>query len=125
MELAMAKILVVDDSGTSRAELMSSIQSNHMILEACDGVAGVELYKANQDIDLIITDLNMPAMDGMTMLKEIGKLSSRKPSAIVVTTETDTSLREVGKEAGVRVWIVKPFNPDSISDVVEKILSGS
>lgn len=121
----MANILIVDDSDTLRIQLKSVLEEcGHSVIEAVNGFDGLEKVKANDEIDLLISDFNMPELDGISMCKRIKEQSllPNKP-IFMLTTETSVELKSLGKEAGVMAWIVKPFQPKKLTEVVEKVLS--
>jgi two-component system chemotaxis response regulator CheY len=90
------------------------------VLEATDGVHALQVVKGRK-VDLIITDVNMPRMDGLTLVKELRALPEYKAIPILVlTTESDPTMKQRGKEAGATGWIVKPFNPDKLLEVVRR-----
>ncbi len=120
----MAKILMVDDSSAMRQLASLTLKSKgHQVEEAPDGKQGLD--KANSiDFDLIITDRNMPVMDGIEMSKELRKLAIyRFTPILMLTTESDKEKKIEGKQAGITGWIVKPFNPDTLIKTVEKVLT--
>jgi two-component system chemotaxis response regulator CheY len=92
------------------------------ILEASDGVEALEVAKGKK-LSLVITDVNMPRMDGITLVQRLRALPEFKFTPILVlTTESDTSMKLKGKEAGATGWIVKPFSPEKLLDVVNKVI---
>jgi two-component system chemotaxis response regulator CheY len=92
------------------------------ILEAGDGVEALEVAKGKK-LSLVITDVNMPRMDGITLVQRLRALPEFKFTPILVlTTESDASMKQKGKEAGATGWIVKPFSPEKLLDVVNKVL---
>jgi len=121
----MAKLLIVDDSTMLRDMLNYALNEGGYtdVVEAVDGVDGLEKAKA-QTFDLIITDVNMPNMDGLTLIGELRKLSaySSKP-ILVLTTERSDEMKAKGKAAGATGWIVKPFVPDQLLKAVNIVLS--
>ena len=122
----MGKILVVDDSASARSEICKHLEdAGHTTIPAGNGSLGIEAFQQQSgNIQLIISDINMPVMDGITMAEELQKLENRKiPPIIIVTTESDKALKDRGKKAGVLVWVIKPINPTSFLTVVEKILN--
>lgn len=112
----MAKLLIVDDSTMLRDMLNYALNEGGYtdVTEAVDGVDGLAKAKA-ADFDLIITDVNMPNMDGLTLIGELRKISqySKKP-ILVLTTERSDEMKAKGKAAGATGWIVKPFCTRSI-----------
>ena len=118
----MKKILIVDDSSTMRTSLeFTLINNGHEVLQATDGQKGLEVlntYKEN-DIGMIITDINMPNMDGITMIKEIKKTLFKYTPILVMTTEAEESKKA---EAGASGGLVKPFKPDQLIGVVSRFI---
>jgi len=121
----MAHILVVDDSDTVRLEIANALKkANHDVIEAKDGRDGVHQCESEKPIDLIITDLNMPELDGISMVKEIRKMAKRADTPVfMLTTEASQELRADGKAAGVMVWIVKPFNAAKVLPAIDKVVA--
>ena len=121
----MAKLLIVDDSTMLRDMLNYALHEGGYtdVTEAVDGVDGLAKAKA-ADFDLIITDVNMPNMDGLTLIGELRKISqySKKP-ILVLTTERSDEMKAKGKAAGATGWIVKPFVPDQLLKAVNIVLS--
>ncbi|MFT5716725.1 MAG: two-component system chemotaxis response regulator CheY [Oleiphilaceae bacterium] len=120
----MAQILVVDDSATVRNEVSSFITSNGMTCEvAVDGKDGLEKLKNDSAIKLIISDVNMPNMDGLTMVEKVrGELGNAAVNIIMLTTESDPRMKQRGKAAGVKGWIVKPFKGDNVVGSIKKLV---
>jgi two-component system chemotaxis response regulator CheY len=120
----MAAILTVDDSASIRQTVKITLASGgHSISEAVDGLDG--LQKAGQSsFDLVITDFNMPRMDGLTMVRELRKLPGYVGVPILLlTTESDAGLKQQAKAAGATGWITKPFAADQLTKIVEKVLA--
>ncbi len=116
-------ILVVDDSGAIREAVAYMLQSyGFEVLKACDGSDSLKHFTGSP-IDLVITDLHMPIMDGIGLIKEIRKLQdySRIP-ILVLTTESQVSKKMEAKKAGATGWIVKPFEPLSLMTIIKKVL---
>ncbi|MCK9161843.1 MAG: response regulator [Arcobacter butzleri] len=121
----MAKLLIVDDSTMLRDMLSYALSEGGYsdVVEAVDGVDGLEKAKATT-FDLIITDINMPNMDGLTLIVELRKLSQyRSKPILVLTTERSDEMKARGKAAGATGWIVKPFVPDQLLKAVNIVLS--
>lgn len=116
-------ILTVDDSVSIRQMVGFTLkQAGYTVLEAEDGVQGLEVAKANK-ADLVITDLNMPNMNGMDLIRNLRQESTYKFTPILMlTTESDDSKKSEGKQAGATGWIVKPFNPEQLLKVVAKVI---
>jgi two-component system, chemotaxis family, chemotaxis protein CheY len=122
----MAKILIVDDSSTLRAQLRKVLETkNHNVLEAEHGGIGLDTLKAQNDIQLVFCDVNMPIMDGLTMCEQKSAIEAiRNIPVLMVTTESSAELKNRGKAAGVRAWVTKPFNDDKLLMAVDKIVGG-
>lgn len=116
-------ILTVDDSSTMRQMITFTLKgANFDVLEAGDGVEALEVAPGKK-LALIITDVNMPRMDGLTLVARLRALPEFKFTPILVlTTESDASMKQKGKEAGATGWIVKPFSPEKLLDVVNKVI---
>ncbi|MBF0351104.1 MAG: response regulator [SAR324 cluster bacterium] len=111
----MAQILVVDDSEAVRNEVSGFLSGNGFTVStAIDGKDGLEKLKKDKDIKLVITDVNMPNMDGLTMSEKIrSELNNQNVHILVLTTENDANMKQRGKAAKVKGWIVKPFSGPS------------
>ena len=116
-------ILAVDDSPSIRQMLSFTLKSaGYTVIEAVDGQEGLEKIKANS-IDLIITDQNMPRMDGLTLIKETRQLDNyAKTPILMLTTESSAEMKSQGKAAGATGWLVKPFDPKNLIEVANKVL---
>jgi two-component system chemotaxis response regulator CheY len=120
----MATILAVDDSASIRQTVKIALSSaGHTIVEAVNGADG--LSKAGEAaFDLVITDLNMPEMDGLSMIRQLRKLSAYTGVPILfLTTESAAEVKQQAKAAGATGWITKPFAADQLARVVEKVLT--
>ena len=120
----MAKtILVVDDALIIRNLVQFAlVKGGYQVIEAEDGIKALAAIKENK-IDLIITDTNMPKMNGLNMVKAIKEDPGTKDIPIfVLATETSRSTAEQGKDLGVTAWVVKPFVPDKLLEAVNKVL---
>lgn len=121
----MAKLLIVDDSTMLRDMLNYALNEGgyNDVTEAVDGVDGLAKAKA-ASFDLIITDVNMPNMDGLTLIGELRKVPQyAKTPILVLTTERSDEMKAKGKIAGATGWIVKPFVPDQLLKAVNIVLS--
>ena len=121
----MGKILIVDDSSTLRASVEFTLRDNgYEVIQAEDGQKGLEVLQTSEenDIVMIITDINMPNMDGITMIKEIKKTPFKFTPILVMTTEAEESKKTEGKEAGASGWLIKPFKPDQLIGVVSRFV---
>ena len=116
------KVLAVDDSKTMRDMVSFTLRNaGHDVIEGNDGQHALSVL-GGQAVDLIITDVNMPNMDGLTLIKELRKLPTYKSTPILVlTTEADGAKKAEGRAAGATGWIVKPFSPDKLLQVVTKV----
>lgn len=119
----MASILAVDDSASMRQMVSFTLKSaGHNVTEAEDGMVALNKAKT-ASFDLVITDVNMPNMDGITLIAELRKLPNFKfTPLLMLTTESSTDKKMAGKNAGATGWIVKPFNPDQLLAVINKAL---
>ena len=117
------KVLIVDDSASMRNVISMTLQSaGYDVLEAHDGQNGLTRLDG-QKLNLIITDINMPVMDGLTFVKEVKKQAAYKFTPIIVlTTETDPAKRDVARAAGAKAWVVKPFQPQQLLEAVTKLV---
>lgn len=120
----MAQILVVDDSATVRNEVSSFLTSNGLNVEvAVDGKDGLDKLQRDGQIKLVISDVNMPNMDGLTMAEKIrSDLNNQAVNIIMLTTESDPRMKARGKAAGVKGWIVKPFKGDNVVASIKKMV---
>jgi len=123
-EDGMAKILIVDDMASMRKMVAFTLESEgHEVLDAEDGDVALELAKRESGINLVITDVNMPNMDGITLTAELRKLPAFKFIPILLlTTEGATEKKMQGKAAGATGWLVKPFDPDKLLMTARKVL---
>jgi two-component system, chemotaxis family, chemotaxis protein CheY len=116
-------ILIVDDSSSVRSVVGIALKgAGYDVIEACDGKDALSKL-TGQKVHLIVSDVNMPNMDGITMVKEVKKLPAYKFTPIcMLTTEAEKSKMQEGKAAGAKAWIVKPFQPPKLLDVVSKLI---
>ena len=119
----MATILAVDDSASMRQMVSFTLKgAGHDVTEAENGKAALDLAKTKQ-FDLVISDVNMPVMDGITLIKELRALSNYKfTPLLMLTTESGDDKKQQGKSVGATGWIVKPFNPDQLLATINKVL---
>lgn len=120
----MAKtILIVDDSASLRQVVSIALKgAGYEILEACDGQDGLNKLKG-QKVHLIISDVNMPVMDGLTFVTELKKLPEHRfTPVIMLTTEAGDSMKQRGQAAGAKAWVVKPFQPAQMLTAVAKLV---
>jgi two-component system chemotaxis response regulator CheY len=116
-------IMVVDDSASLRQVVSISLKgAGYEVVEACDGKDALRKL-TGQKVHLIVSDVNMPNMDGITMVKEVKKLPNYKFTPIMMlTTESDMEKKMQGKAAGAKAWLVKPFQPPTLLDAVSKLV---
>jgi two-component system chemotaxis response regulator CheY len=120
--LVKKKVLTVDDSRTMRDMVTFTLKgAGYDVLEAADGQQALTVIAANK-VDLVITDLNMPVMDGLTLIKRLRAAPAHRTLPILMlTTESDEKKKAEGRTAGATGWIVKPFNPEKLISVVQKV----
>jgi two-component system chemotaxis response regulator CheY len=120
----MAQILVVDDSSTVRNEVGDFLKKNGLTVTlAIDGADGLSKLKADPTIKLIVSDVNMPNMDGLTMAEKIrSDLKNDSVNIVMLTTESSPVMKERGKAAGIKGWIVKPFKGDAVLASFKKLV---
>lgn len=120
----MAKtVLTVDDSASIRQMVAFTLSSaGYQVVEAVDGQDGLDKAKS-KSVDLVLTDQNMPRMDGLSLIKSLRALPQYKAAPILVlTTEASDAMKQQGKAAGATGWLVKPFDPAKLLEVVKKVL---
>ena len=119
----MATIMTVDDTASMRQMISFTLNSvGHKVIEAADGKEALDLAHENK-VDLVIADINMPNMDGIELVRSLRNLQDYKLTPILMlTTESQTAKRQEGKSAGATGWIVKPFNPDQLVAIVNKVV---
>ncbi len=115
--------LVVDDSASMRQMVSFTLkEAGYQVIEGSNGKEALANVKG-KPVNLVITDLNMPVMDGMTLIKQLRSLPEYKFTPILMlTTETQDAKKQEGKAAGATGWIVKPFNPEQLLQVVGKVV---
>jgi len=120
----MAQVLVVDDSSTVRNEVGDFLKQNGLdVAFAVDGRDGLDKLTADPSIKLILCDVNMPNMDGLTMAEKVrSEQNNQAVNIIMLTTENSPVMKERGKAAGIKGWIVKPFNGPAVIGSVKKLL---
>ena len=123
MSGASKSILAVDDSASMRQMVRYTLEgAGYEVVQAADGVEPLDLAKT-RGVDLVLTDVNMPRMDGITLVKELRGLDSYKfTPMLVLTTESGPETKQRGKQAGATGWIVKPFNPDQLLATIARVL---
>ena len=118
-------VLLVDDSATLRMSVEMTLKgAGYEVVQAQNGQEGLnmlaQLQAQSRQLDMIISDINMPVMDGITFIKEVKKTSFRYLPILVLTTEREDSKKLEGKKAGAAGWLVKPFKPETLVSVVRK-----
>lgn len=119
----MHSILAVDDSASMRQMVSFTLKNaGFAVVEAVDGQDAWE-KAAKNDFDLVLTDQNMPRMDGLTLIKNLRGMSQYKTTPILMlTTEASDAMKQQGRSAGATGWLVKPFDPQKLMDVVRKVI---
>jgi two-component system chemotaxis response regulator CheY len=117
------RILTIDDSKTIRDMLRLALAgAGHDVVQADDGVAGVEMLKSTGRVDAIITDINMPRLDGYGVIAAVRSDPAHRATPILVlTTESDPARRQRARDAGATGWIVKPFVPSKLLAAIDRV----
>ena len=117
------KILTVDDSISMRQMISFTLRENgYEVTEAVDGQDAISKAQ-NQSFDLIFTDQNMPNIDGLTLIQMLRDLPEHEKTPILMlTTEASDDMKKMGRAAGATGWLVKPFDPQKLLDIVKKVL---
>ena len=118
----MKTVLTVDDSRTMRDMLMMALKdAGYNVIQAEDGVHGLETLKA-QGADVVITDINMPRLDGFGFIEGVrADPRHRATPVLVLTTESDAAKKQRARDAGATGWIVKPFDPAKLVEAVRRV----
>jgi two-component system, chemotaxis family, chemotaxis protein CheY len=116
-------ILAVDDSASMRQMVRYTLEgAGYEVVQAADGIEALDFAKT-RGVDLVLTDVNMPRMDGITLVKELRALEGYKfTPMLVLTTESGPETKMRGKQAGATGWIVKPFNPEQLLATIARVL---
>jgi two-component system, chemotaxis family, chemotaxis protein CheY len=117
------RIMTADDSPSMRQMVSFTLkEAGYEVIEAEDGQVALQKLKTEK-ADMLITDLNMPKMDGLQLIKALREIPDYKFIPIIMlTTESDENKKKAGKDAGATGWLVKPFNPPQLTAVVKKVL---
>jgi two-component system chemotaxis response regulator CheY len=117
------RILAVDDSASMRQMVLFTLQgAGYEVLQARDGVEALDMARAST-VDLVLTDVHMPRMDGITLVRELRTLPNYKfVPMLILTTESSQEKKMDGKSAGATGWIVKPFNPPQLLATVARVI---
>jgi len=120
----MAKVVLsVDDSSSIRQMVAFTLKgAGYEVIEASDGQEGLEKAKM-KTVDMVLTDQNMPRMDGLTLIKNLRAMPNYKSTPILMlTTESGDAMKAQGKAAGATGWLVKPFDPAKLLEVTKKVI---
>jgi len=119
----MRSILAVDDSASMRQMVSFTLRSSgYDVIEAVDGQDALDKL-ADRQVDLVLTDQNMPRMDGLALIRELrGQERFRRVPILVLTTESSDEMKQAGRAAGATGWMVKPFDPARLLEVIGKVL---
>jgi two-component system, chemotaxis family, chemotaxis protein CheY len=121
--MQMKKIMLVDDSATIRNIIKNALMPVYDVCEAEDGVKALAALPSCAPVSLFLLDVNMPNMDGITLLGEIRKLPEHtKTPVLMLTTETKEEFRSKAKETGANGWIVKPCEPARLLETIQRII---
>lgn len=116
-------VLAIDDSASIRQMLSFTLKnSGYAVIEAVDGVDGLDKARS-KTVNLVLTDQNMPRMDGLTLIKSLRGMAQYKSVPILMlTTESSDAMKAQGRAAGATGWLVKPFDPQKLIEVVKKVI---
>ncbi|MGB4061667.1 MAG: response regulator [Burkholderiaceae bacterium] len=119
----MHSILAVDDSASMRKMVsFTLIGAGYKVVEAVDGQDAFEKAQ-NQTFDLVLTDQNMPRMDGLGLTKKLREHPNFKSTPILIlTTESSDQMKQAGRAAGATGWLVKPFDPNRLIEIIQKVI---
>jgi len=119
----VAKILAVDDSASMRQMVSFTLAADgHDVVDAIDGKQAFEIAQT-ESFDLVLTDVNMPEMNGLELTQKLRGLEQyRFTPILVLTTESSVEKKKEGRSAGATGWIVKPFNPEQLLATIKKVL---
>jgi len=121
-----SKILIVDDSATVRQQVRLALtQVGLEVLEACDGLEGLELLTQGNGIKVVVCDVNMPRMNGLEMLEKCAALPSPRANVLMLTTEGQPAMIQKAKSLGAKGWIVKPFKAELLVAAVQKLMQAA
>ena len=119
----MHSILAVDDSASMRQMVSFTLKSaGYNVVEAVDGQDAFEKAQG-RSFDLVLTDQNMPRMDGISLTKKLRETAQFKtPPILMLTTESSDQMKQAGRAAGATGWLVKPFDPNKLIEVIQKVI---
>lgn len=117
-------VMIVDDSASLRQVVSLSLRdAGYKVIEACDGKDALAKLAGGERIHLVISDVNMPNMDGISFVRELKKLDAHRFTPIIMlTTESQEDKKRQGQAAGAKAWVVKPFQPRQMLDAVAKLI---
>jgi two-component system, chemotaxis family, chemotaxis protein CheY len=120
----MKKILIVDDSPSVRQQVRLALsQAGFAVIEANDGMDGIQKLDSTPDVALVVSDVNMPRMNGLDMVEKVKSEPKHKAlPVLMLTSEGQPALIERAKKAGVKGWVVKPFNADMLVAAIKKLV---
>ncbi|MCP4449244.1 MAG: response regulator [Myxococcales bacterium] len=119
----MAQILVIDDSATMRQLLSTTlVEAGHQVVLAKDGMEALAIAQGSTP-EVVMTDINMPRMDGLTLIKKLRAMPAYKRIPIIVlTTEIDSKKKQIAKMAGATGWVTKPFDPPKLLAAIKRVV---
>ena len=119
----MQSILAVDDSASMRRMVAFTLTgAGYTVIEAADGQEAYDKAR-NQRVDLVLADQNMPRMDGITLVRQLRQLPHYAVTPILMlTTESSSEMKAQGKAAGATGWLVKPFDPERLIEIIRKVM---
>ena len=118
----MPDILAVDDSPTMRAMVAETLRSaGFNVITAPDGLAAVDIAR-HSEVHLVLTDVNMPGMDGIALVRALRLLPAYQSTPVLVLTTERDDVKQQVREAGANGWIPKPFDPDRLIEIVKKFI---
>jgi two-component system, chemotaxis family, chemotaxis protein CheY len=120
------RILAVDDSPSMRNMVGVTLRgAGYEVVEASDGEEALE-YARGHSVDLVLADVNMPRMNGITLVEQLRTLPAyRLTPLLLLTTESSQESKQQGKQAGATGWMIKPFHPDQLLATLDRVLSGA
>jgi len=123
-QMHVKKVLVVDDSETVRLQIRNALApAGYDVIEAVDGLDGLERIRVDLALDLVLCDVNMPRMSGLDMIDQLKAEGLTRIPVVMLTSEGQSLLVRRAKEAGAKGWIVKPFKVDLLLSAVNKLVA--
>jgi two-component system chemotaxis response regulator CheY len=117
------RVLAVDDSASVRQlQHLVLTQSGYEVVQAVDGKDALAQLDKSPPVDLILTDLNMPNLDGLGLIRAVRSGAQKRVPIVIITTELDQARRQEARTAGATGWIVKPFTPEQLIAVIKKLV---